>query len=201
MTLRPGSARPTPAWRYDAIALLCLALLALIFFWPVTLGHGWIPRGGGDLASFLWPTYTYASQSLHAGRLPLWNPTLYSGAPFAADNQTSLFYPINLVVFLLAPTLPYTAMEWLVVFHFWVAGASMYFCLRALLADETTPAGPHPGPLSRRSGPEWWQQVRAAGEGVRGEGRQAVSHRPARRVGKNTCWRPPPKSERPPATP
>ncbi len=126
--------------RQDVLALLCLALLALIFFWPVTLNLGWIPRGGGDLASFLWPTYNYASQSLRAGRLPLWNPTLYSGAPFAADNQTSLFYPINLVVFLLAPSLPYTLMEWLVVFHFWVAGASMYFCMRVLLADESLDA-------------------------------------------------------------
>jgi hypothetical protein len=128
--------------RADFAALALLALLALAFFWPVTLGLGWIPSGGGDLASFLWPSYTYASQSLRAGHLPLWNPTLYGGGPFAADNQTSLFYPVNLIVFLLAPTLPYTAMEWLVVFHFWVAGAGMYFCLRALLADEADEAAP-----------------------------------------------------------
>ncbi len=130
--------------RQDILALLCLALLALIFFWPVTLNRGWIPRGGGDLASFLWPTYNYASQSLRAGRLPLWNPALYSGAPFAADNQTSLFYPINLLVFLLAPALPYTLMEWLVVLHFWAAGASMYFCMRVLLADESPPVEASP---------------------------------------------------------
>jgi hypothetical protein len=140
VTVRPGGARF--GWqRPDVVALLCLALLALIFFWPVTLNQGWIPRGGGDLASFLWPTYTYASQSLHAGRLPLWNPTLYGGAPFAADNQTSLFYPLNLILLLAAPALPYTAMEWLVVLHFWIAGASMYFCMRVLLADEAPSVG------------------------------------------------------------
>ncbi|MBI4770853.1 MAG: hypothetical protein HY784_10705, partial [Chloroflexi bacterium] len=127
----------------DLLALVCLALLTLIFFWPVTLGLGWIPHGGGDLASLLWPNYSYAAQSLRLGRLPFWNPTLFSGAPFAADNQTSLFYPVNLLAFFLAPSLPYTVMEWLVVFHFWLAGASMYFLMRVLL--------PPPGSLSSPS--------------------------------------------------
>jgi hypothetical protein len=124
-------------YKSDLLALAGLALLALIFFWPVTFNLGWIPHGGGDLVSFLWPTYSYAAQSLHAGRLPLWNPTLYSGAPFAADNQSGLFYPINLLTFLFFPSLPYTAMEWLVVFHFWLAGASMYFLMRVLLSGKS----------------------------------------------------------------
>ena len=51
-----------------------------------------------------------------------WNPALYSGAPLAADNQSGLFYPINLVVFSLWPALPYAALEWLVVLHVWLAG-------------------------------------------------------------------------------
>jgi hypothetical protein len=117
----------------DGLALASLALAALVFFWPLSLGLGWIPRGGGDLVSFLWPTYSYAAQSLHAGRLPLWNQTLYSGAPFAADNQSGLFYPINLIVFLLWPALPYVAVEWLVVLHVWLAGAGMYLMMRVLL--------------------------------------------------------------------
>jgi hypothetical protein len=150
--VRLGGAR-TGQQRHDVLAVLCLALLALIFFWPVVLNRGWIPRGGGDLASFLWPTYTYASQSLHAGRLPLWNPTLYGGAPFAADNQTSLFYPINLIVLLLAPALPYTLMEWLVVLHFFTAGVSMYFCMRVLLAEEPPLAEGTPAWASTRTVP------------------------------------------------
>ena len=121
------------SWAPDGLALAGLALLALIFFWPVSLGQGWIPRGGGDLVSFLWPTYSYAAQALHAGRLPLWNPALYAGAPLAADNQSGLFYPLNLVVFLLWPALPYAALEWLVVLHVWLAGAGMYLLLRVVL--------------------------------------------------------------------
>jgi hypothetical protein len=122
----------------DGLALAGLALAALIFYWPLSLGLGWIPRGGGDLVSFLWPTYSYAAQSLRAGRVPLWNPSLYSGAPFAADNQSGVFYPINLIFFLLWPGLPYTAVEWLVVLHVWLAGAGMYLMMRALLPPAKT---------------------------------------------------------------
>jgi hypothetical protein len=107
----------------------------LAFFWPVTLGLGWIPRGGGDLVSFLWPTYSYAADALRSGRLPLWNHSLYSGAPLAADNQSGLFYPFNLLAFALWPGLPYLAMEWLVIVQVCLAGAGMYAFVRTLLRE------------------------------------------------------------------
>ena len=129
-----------PSWAPDALALALLALLALVFFWPVTFNLGWIPHGGGDLVSFLWPTYSYAAAALHAGRLPLWDQALYSGAPLAADNQSGLFYPVNLLVFLAWPSLPYQAIEWLVVFHVWLAGAGMFLMMRAVLSPSSRPA-------------------------------------------------------------
>ena len=125
----------------DAGALLLLAFLTLVFFWPVTLNLGWIPRGGGDLVSFLWPTYSYAADALREGRLPLWNHSLYSGAPFAADNQSGLFYPLNLMASVVWPGFPYRAMEWLVIAHVWLAGAGMYAFVRSLLR-ENVPAPP-----------------------------------------------------------
>ncbi len=130
-----------PRWLTDALALLALAIVTLVFFWPVTLDRGWIPRGGGDLVSFLWPTYSYAADALLAGRLPLWNHSLYSGAPFAADNQSGLFYPINLLAFAVWPGFPYRTMEWLVVAHVWLAGAGIYAFVRSLLR-EIAPAPP-----------------------------------------------------------
>lgn len=122
----------------DLLALLGLGLATLIFFWPLTFGRGWVPAGGGDLVSFLWPTYSYAAQSLWSGRLPLWNPTLYAGAPFIADNQSGVFYPFNLLTFLLAPGLPYPALEWLVAFHFWFAGVGLYVFMRLWLPPGST---------------------------------------------------------------
>ncbi len=122
--------------RKDLIALALILAVALAFVWPLFV-RGWvIPQGGGDLVSFLWPTYRYAAQHLSLQslisnpRALLWNPTLYSGYPFAADNQTGLFYPPNLSLFALFPDFPYQALEALVAFHLFIAGAGMYLFMR-----------------------------------------------------------------------
>ena len=115
-----------------ALCLLLLALVVAAFFWPLLLGGQWIPRGGGDLVSFLWPLYRFAARSLRAGELPLWNPHLYSGMPFLADNQSGLFYPLNLLVFFLLGEPSYGVMEGLVVFHIWLAGVTMFALIREL---------------------------------------------------------------------
>lgn len=128
------------AWARYRADLLCLGLLlalALVFFWPVTFGLGYIPRGGGDLASFLWPIYSYAADTYTAARVPLWNPTLYAGMPFAADPQTAAFYPLNLVAYVVAPGFPYVALEALVIAHVWLSGVGMYVLLRNWLGADS----------------------------------------------------------------
>lgn len=114
-------------------AVVVLLLATCGFFWPILFTpDAWKPAGGGDLVSFLFPTYRFAAASLRAGDLPLWNPHLYGGAPFLADMQTGLFYPPNLLLFLLAPDFSYRAMEGMAVFHVFLAGLFMYLCLRYL---------------------------------------------------------------------
>jgi hypothetical protein len=111
-----------------------LALLTIGFFWQILLtDQAWMPAGGGDLAPFLYPNYRFAAEQVRQGNLPLWNPHLYSGIPFAADIQTGLFYPVNVVLFLVVPNLTYEWLEYLAIFHFWLAGATMYLCLRLLV--------------------------------------------------------------------
>lgn len=116
----------------DLLSLTLLALIVVGFFWPLVFAGYWIPHGGGDLVSFLWPMYRFSARSLHSGEIPLWNPHLYSGAPFVADNQSSVFYPINLLVFILFGEPTYKVLEGLVVFHIWLAGANMLALLRGL---------------------------------------------------------------------
>jgi hypothetical protein len=116
-------------WR-DALALAFLALLTILFFWPVFFAGYWLPHGGGDLVSFLWPQYSFAGEAVRSGSIPLWGPYLYSGAPFLADNQAGVLYPINLLAFLIFPKLSYQVMEGLTIFHIWLAGAAMYVALR-----------------------------------------------------------------------
>ena len=118
--------------RRDVAALGILLLVVLVFFWPLFFAGQWIPRGGGDLVSFLWPMARFAARSLRAGVIPLWNPYLYSGAPFVADNQSGVFYPINLLTFALFGEPSYAVMEALVIFHIWLAGANMFALARGL---------------------------------------------------------------------
>lgn len=127
--------------RADLAALLLITLAALAFFAPVWAGGGWLPYGGGDLVSFLWPTYSFAARSL-PGELPLWNPHQYGGAPFWADNQSGVLYPPNLLLALLLDDLPYQALEALVMAHVWLAGAAMYACLRLIRRGDPIPPAP-----------------------------------------------------------
>jgi hypothetical protein len=116
----------------DLLSLAFLALVVVAFFWPLVFAGYWIPHGGGDLVSFLWPMYRFSARSLRAGKIPLWNPHLYSGAPYVADNQSGVFYPINLLAFALFGEPSYAVMERLVVFHVWLAGATSLVLLRGM---------------------------------------------------------------------
>lgn len=114
----------------DVAAVALLAALALVFFWRIAIGGAYMPEGGGDMAGFLLPQYQFAASSLCEGFFPLWNPYLYGGAPFAADIQSGLFYPLNLILFLLVPRITFGWMEALSALHFVIAGAAMYALLR-----------------------------------------------------------------------
>ncbi len=122
-----------PELARDAVAIVTLALVAVVFFWPVLFAGHWLPRGGGDLVSFLFPMYRFIARELHAGHLPLWNPHQYAGAPLVGDNQAGLFYPPNLALFALCPNFSYQALEALVMVHVWWTGAAMYLLLRGWL--------------------------------------------------------------------
>lgn len=120
------------AFGRDVVSIALLALVAVVFFLPVISGNAWLPKGGGDSVSFLYPMYRFAADTLRAGELPFWNPHQYAGAPLLADNQSGVFYPFNLLLFFLWPGFSYRGIEALVIWHFFFAGAAMYACLRLL---------------------------------------------------------------------
>ena len=123
---RPLHARwPGLAGEWAILALL--AALTLAFFWRVLLTRDtWLPRGGGDFNSFYYPLYRFAGAEVAVGRFPLWNPTLWGGMPFAADQQTGLFAPMNLLAFALARPFGYGTLEWLAIGNVWLAAALGY---------------------------------------------------------------------------
>jgi len=91
-----------------------------------------MPKGGGDFNSFYYPMSVFASNTIRAGHFPLWNPHLYTGAPFAADYQTGALYPINLFVWALGGNLTYGKFEALAIFHIWLASVTTYAFTRTL---------------------------------------------------------------------
>src|SRR5881409_2644065 len=64
----------------------------------------------GDLVTSFYPFRAIASRAIHEQRtLPLWNPYFQSGIPFQADPQTSLFYPLHFVYYMLPLPIAWTA--------------------------------------------------------------------------------------------
>jgi len=129
-------------WRRDVLAAGLLALACAGYFWRVLVGDSFMPADGGDLLSFLWPTYRFAAESLRAGQWPLWNPHLYSGAPHVADIQAGFLYPPNLPLFLAFPDFGALAMQGMSILHLWWAGLGMYVLLRSLHTQGGRDASP-----------------------------------------------------------
>ena len=114
----------------DVLAIGVIGAATALFFWRLLAGQVWMPVGGGDLAQFLYPTYSFAAEWWRRGVVPLWNPHLFAGAPFVGDSQSGIFYPLNLLTFLISAPLTFRDMEFLSVLHFFIAGAGMYALLR-----------------------------------------------------------------------
>ena len=120
------------AYRRDLLAGGALLALTAGFFWRTISGDVYQPADGGDLVSFLFPTYRFAAAQLSQWTLPLWNPHLYGGAPFISDIQAGFLYPPNLLLFLTDPNFDYATLQWLTIGHLYWAGLGLYVLLRVL---------------------------------------------------------------------
>ncbi len=69
--------------------------LALIFLFFRQLAFTNLILARGDTFLYFYPYWDYRAQELLAGHLPLWNPYLFMGAPFLANPQAGVFYPLN----------------------------------------------------------------------------------------------------------
>lgn len=83
-------------------AHLGLVALCVLAYAPPILGLlcGWWPFGEDALAYFA-PVRGWVAGQLRGGTVPLWNPYLFCGQPLAANLQTALWYPPNLIYWLL----------------------------------------------------------------------------------------------------
>lgn len=86
---------------------------------------------GGDLFAYFYPYWAEAARALRAGRLPLWNSYLFAGAPFLANSQAGVLYPLNWPFWFLLPA--HRALHWSALFHLWLAGSGAYLYARWVL--------------------------------------------------------------------
>jgi len=54
-----------------------------------------------DIAHYFFPMLSFGFGLLKQGIIPFWNPYIFCGAPFLANIQTSIFYPLNFLYLLL----------------------------------------------------------------------------------------------------
>lgn len=111
-------------WPQKAGAILFFALVSLAFFWPVLFTNDYYLPIGSDFINFNYPNDLFAFRSLQAGEIPLWNPYVAAGQPYAADPNIGFFYPFRLLLTL--THFDYRAMVYLLVSHYFLAGLFTY---------------------------------------------------------------------------
>ena len=109
----------------DLAALLTLAALILLFFWKIALTNRVL--AGLDVFGYFYPYRDVVSEALRSGRLPLWNPYLFMGAPLLANSQAAVFYPLHWPLLWLSPP---KQVAWSIVLHLWLAGTGTYLLAR-----------------------------------------------------------------------
>ncbi len=89
-------------WRLDALALGAIFLL-LVFLMRTALFSSTSVLGApeSDAATLFFPWRVFGYQSWREVGLPLWNPYTLLGMPFVGNLQSAMFYPTNLLCFLL----------------------------------------------------------------------------------------------------
>lgn len=104
------------------LALFVLALYARLLFTNRVLA-------GGDILLYFYPYRDFAAQALRDGTLPLWNPYIFMGAPFLANPQAAVLYPLHWPLI----WLPVTAqIYWSAALHTWLLGFGAWLLLRRL---------------------------------------------------------------------
>lgn len=128
---------PRPGLSPDALAVVVLVGLWLLFFWrlftPMQSDQASLKQGdfSGQFVAFA----AYQYDRLTVGEVPLWNPYNNGGLPFLADTQSAVFYPPRLATIALsylAGGWTYHALELEMTLHVLAYSLLLYALLRRL---------------------------------------------------------------------
>jgi hypothetical protein len=110
------------------LTITTLVALTFLFFWKILLTN--LILVGVDTLLYFYPYKAYTAEVLRQGRLPLWNPHLFMGAPLLANSQVGLFYPFNWLFLWLDPP---KQVAWSIGLHIVLAGSLMLAYVRLSL--------------------------------------------------------------------
>ena len=107
---------------------LLLLAFTVAYFWPQLVGGKVLYWG--DVGLYFTPMQAFLRDNLRRGCLPLWNPLIFCGTPYAGNPQTWPLYPVTaLLPWMSAPHF----LNLTVALHVWLAGVGTYlFARRAL---------------------------------------------------------------------
>ncbi|HMB69719.1 MAG TPA: hypothetical protein VKU85_10425, partial [bacterium] len=110
-----------------------------VFTWNMDLWHPWAataqpedrerPTRLADCARQFAVMRHLSTEAVREGRVPLWNPWIYSGTPFLANFQPGVFYPPNLLLAWSGLSLPDQMTAYLAL-HLLLGTAGIYILLR-----------------------------------------------------------------------
>lgn len=108
--------------RRDLLAVFLLGGVVSLFFWKLLFTN--LILGRGDVFFYFYPYWSAAADALRSGRLPLWNPELFMGAPFLANSQAGVLYPLNWPLWIFFDTPTATSAS--IMLHLWLAAGLSY---------------------------------------------------------------------------
>jgi hypothetical protein len=112
----------------DILYPFLLCALSVIFFRDILLA-GHLLFGSDFVAFYLgMKKFLYSEWHLHRS-IPYWNPYVFGGIPFWAHFESTIFYPLDLLFWIISPE---KAFGYTVFFHLYLICLSMYLLGRTL---------------------------------------------------------------------
>ena len=116
------------------IPLAFLVVFALVLFSKIILTGKSLYGSDFIFQFYPWKNFIY-DHVWQKGSLPFWNPYLFSGTPFIANIQASMFYPAGFLYYVLPPDLAYGLSTML---HCILGSIFMYMFMRTLKLSQTS---------------------------------------------------------------
>jgi len=113
--------------------ILALLLTMVAFHWQLVTGTARVPF---DFEGYHYPLLYQIFRNLQLGVLPLWDNSSYAGMPFVHNVNAATWYPVHLAflgtLVLLGAEFTLRLMQFLAVFHYFVASVGMFLFLEEL---------------------------------------------------------------------